>query len=130
MRWKAVVLSRLAAAVVTTVTALAAPSTASADGGTWYYAGLCAGCSEAGGSHNSFTMSKGVLNVSNKKIRASAHWPGGWSLAAPWVEGWGYACQNFNGNSLGPIVNNPHTVALNLVNAVEGYYGGNGPTYC
>lgn len=90
---------------------------------TWRGGGaLAAGARDAGASVSALTASNAWADSSGHKIRAGAHYPGGWTLYAGFAEGWGYACHSYSPNNLGALIENPHTVTQDPV--VAGHQNG------
>lgn len=99
-------------------------SPASADEVTWKYGWLGAnGGRDASASYPQFRASGAVADSLNHKIRAGAHYPGGWTLYASFAEGWGSACHSYAGDQdLGALLENPHTVDQYPVIGVLRFY--------
>ncbi len=87
------------------------PTAASATEWWWKSGLLSAGARDASGSVSQLRASGGIAESNARKIRVGAHLPGGWTLYASFVEGWGSACHSYAGTmSLGGLLENPHTV--------------------
>jgi hypothetical protein len=106
------------------------PSLASAELGYWKSGALGAQATDAGPTRTSLTSSAATADISSHLIDAGAHYPGSWTLFANYAEGWGIACHNYGGESLGALVYNPHSVTQNPVDAIDGYVANGSGSYC
>lgn len=85
---------------------------------TWRYGALAPSARDAGPSLGGFSASDAWADISGHKMRAGAHYSGGWTLYANFAEGWGYVCHSYGGGStLGALIENPHSVTQNPVSA-------------
>lgn len=91
---------------------------------TWKNGPLAAQTRDAGPSISNFTASAAWADSGAHLIRTGAHLAGSWTLYAGFTEGWGYSCHSYSGaNTLGALIENPHSVSQNPVLATYQWGG-------
>jgi hypothetical protein len=96
----------------------------------WRYGSLGADTKDASPSYSGFRASLAISDCGCHKMDVGAHYPGGWTLYASFVEGYDLVCHSYAGtDTLGALIWNPHSVTQNPVDGSL-RYGGNGVPAC